>query len=187
MRQSDICLSLGRVYYPVKTLGPGNRVGIWTTGCERDCKGCISPELKAYDKSKKVSIEDILRMIKQIENGIDGFTVSGGEPFYRPGALRALVEALSTINDDILIYTGYTLDELIAQKNEDIDTVLDKCAALVDGPYIEEMNDGRGLRGSSNQNCHIFKYREKYAGIDCVDRKLQTVVYDSKVLNIGIP
>ena len=39
-------LSIARIYYPVKTLGPGNRIGIWTAGCPRRCSGCISPELQ---------------------------------------------------------------------------------------------------------------------------------------------
>ena len=185
MSRSNVCL--GRIYYPVKTLGPGNRVGIWTLGCERNCKGCISPELQVYDKSREVSVKDIIRMIAQINTEFDGFTISGGEPFYNPNALRLLVDALSAINEDILIFTGYTLEELVDQKNEDINVVLGKCAALVDGAYIEKLNDGKGLRGSSNQNCHIFKLFEKYAGIDQADRKIQTVVFDGKVLNIGIP
>ena len=48
----DDKLSIARIFYPVKTLGPGNRVGIWTTGCLRGCQGCISPELQDYDKEK---------------------------------------------------------------------------------------------------------------------------------------
>lgn len=185
MSGSNICL--GRMYYPVKTLGPGNRVGIWTLGCERNCKGCISPEFQVYDKSREVSVEDVMRMVAQIRTEIDGFTISGGEPFYNPNALRLLVDALCAVNEDILIFTGYTLEELKNQNNEDIDSVLDKCAALVDGAYIEKLNDGMGLRGSSNQKYHIFKLREKYAGIDRTDRNIQTVVFDGKVLNIGIP
>ena len=27
---------------------------------------------------------------------------------------------------------------------------------LIDGPYIEELNDGKGLRGSSNQRLHFL-------------------------------
>ncbi len=185
MNESNVCL--GRIYYPVRTLGPGNRVGIWTLGCERNCKGCLSPELRIYDKSREVSVEDVVRMIAQIKTEIDGFTISGGEPFYNPKALRLLVEALCVVNEDILIFSGYTLEELEGQNNRDINVVLDKCSVLVDGAYIEGLNDGKGLRGSSNQNYHIFKLFHKYEGIERAERKIQTVVFDSKVLNIGIP
>lgn len=32
-------ISLARVYYPVKVLGPGSRVGIWLNGCHRKWPG----------------------------------------------------------------------------------------------------------------------------------------------------
>jgi anaerobic ribonucleoside-triphosphate reductase activating protein len=140
-----------------------------------------------YDSSKEVSVYDILRMIGKISTNIDGFTISGGEPFYKPRALRILLETLYEINDDILVFTGYTLEELECLKNEDIDLALDKCAVLIDGSYIEELNDGKGLRGSSNQKCHVFRHQEKYDNIECVERRLQTIVYNSNILTIGIP
>lgn len=111
-------ISLARIYYPVKVLGPGNRVGIWLNGCEKKCPGCISPELQIYDSAKEVSVQDIIQMVNRIDSQIDGFTISGGEPFYNPIALNALVTAISSISDDILIFTGYTLEELKKQAGD---------------------------------------------------------------------
>ena len=70
-------ISLARVYYPVKVLGPGSRVGIWLNGCHRKCPGCISPELQGYDPAKEVSVQDVIKMIMRIDSPIDGFTISG--------------------------------------------------------------------------------------------------------------
>lgn len=179
--------SLGRIYYPVKTLGPGNRVGIWMNGCNRGCAGCISPELQHYDASKEITVKELMLMIHRIQYPIEGFTISGGEPFYNPDALNEIVQSLADVCDDILIYTGYTIEELRLQENEAINTVLNTCAALMDGSYIKELNDNRGLRGSSNQKCLIFKYQDKYKGIETADRALQNVMYGNKVLTIGIP
>lgn len=148
--------SLGRIYYPVKTLGPGNRVGIWMNGCNRGCAGCISPELQHYDASKEITVKELMLMIHRIQYPIEGFTISGGEPFYNPDALNEIVQSLADVCDDILIYTGYTIEELRLQENEAINTVLNTCAALIDGSYIKELNDNRGLRGSSNQKCLIL-------------------------------
>lgn len=180
-------ISLARMYYPVKVLGPGCRVGIWLNGCDRRCPGCVSPELQIYDKAKEVSVTEIMGMLGRIDGVIDGFTISGGEPFFRPQALETLVRALADVNDDILIFTGYTIEELRSQGKREIDAVLHICAALVDGPYVRELSDANGLRGSSNQSCRVFKYREKYAGIEAAERKLQTVVYGGRILTIGIP
>lgn len=187
MRMIEAKISLGRMYYPVKTLGPGNRVGIWMNGCNRGCTGCISPDLQIYDASKEVTVNELMKMIRCIEAPIDGFTISGGEPFLNPMTLKALVQSLASICDDILIYTGYKIEELRAQENEAVDSILNICAALIDGPYIKELNDDKGLRGSSNQRCLIFKYHDKYQGIENLDRTLQNVMYGNKVLMIGIP
>lgn len=180
-------LSIARIYYPVQTLGPGNRVGIWTNGCNRNCDGCISPELQAYDVSKEYDVDVILQMIDKVSAPIDGFTISGGEPFMKPKALAKLVKNLNEINDDILIFTGYTLEELKALNDVDIDYVLDNCTAIVDGPFIKELNEDVGLRGSSNQRILVFKHQEKYEGAETNERQLQTVVYGKGILTIGIP
>ena len=183
----DEKLSVARIYYPVKTLGPGNRIGIWTTGCSKNCPGCISPELQAYDPEKELAVEDIIELIRSIPHPIDGFTISGGEPFFNPSGLDALVRELVKINDDVLIYTGYTLRELKESSVPQIESILERCAVLIDGPYREELNDNCGLRGSSNQCIHIFRYPDKYRGLEWEDRKIQNVVYGNGVLMIGIP
>jgi anaerobic ribonucleoside-triphosphate reductase activating protein len=187
MKENNTKLSLGRIYYPVKTLGPGNRVGIWLRGCPLDCKGCISPELKIYDRSREVSADEITAMIKTIPSPVDGFTISGGEPFFKPQALSLLVAALSEINDDIIIFTGYTLKALKEKGDRYTDKVLENCSMLVDGPYIRELNDGRGLRGSSNQEFHIFRHRKKYGKPENYEREIQNILYNERIVIMGIP
>ena len=36
---------LDRILYPVTALGPGKRIAIWVSGCERHCNHCANPEL----------------------------------------------------------------------------------------------------------------------------------------------
>ena len=122
-----------------------------------------------------------------IDHPIDGFTLSGGEPFYNPNALNTLVRALAEYNDDILIFTGYVIEELESMKNRSIEEVLHMCSVLIDGDYIDEKNNGIGLRGSSNQRCWVFKHQEKYIGIETEKRELQNIKCGDKVLTIGIP
>lgn len=102
-------------------------------------------------------------------------------------ALCSLVEELALISDDILIYTGFLLDELIERHDEHINRIIALSAAVVDGPYIDELNDGVGIRGSSNQKLHILKHHEKYCGLDTCKREVQTVLYENRLLTIGIP
>ena len=37
-------ISLSRVHFPVTTLGPGQRLGLWFQGCSIRCAGCISAD-----------------------------------------------------------------------------------------------------------------------------------------------
>lgn len=180
-------LSIERIYYPVKVLGPGNRIGIWVLGCDRKCEGCVSPEMQRYDKGKEIEIDDIIKMISFINQKIDGITISGGEPFRNPEALSDLIDKLSNISDDILIFTGFKFEELIQMNNSFINNVLEKCSAIIDGPYIDEMHTPKGLKGSSNQRCIVFKNREKYEDAENYDRELQIIVTDNRMITIGIP
>ncbi|MCD7822948.1 MAG: radical SAM protein [Oscillospiraceae bacterium] len=180
-------LSVARIYYPVKTLGPGERIGIWTAGCCRNCQGCISPELKSIEAGKELSTSEIIGIIRRIGKSPDGFTISGGEPFLQPDALCDLVEELALISDDILIYTGFTLDELAAMHDENVDRIIAQSSAIVDGPYVDELNDSIGIRGSSNQKLHVFRHHELYRGLDACKREVQTVLYGNSMLTIGIP
>lgn len=68
--------------------------------------------------------------------------------------LLELVKLLRLINSDILVFSGYTHQELL--KNTTQREILNEIAVLVDGPYIESLNNALPLRGSSNQNILLF-------------------------------
>jgi anaerobic ribonucleoside-triphosphate reductase activating protein len=87
---------------------------------------------------------------------VDGFTISGGEPFHQAGDLSHLIECLHKISSDILVYTGYERKELQARQDVATDAVLRSIAVLIDGAYREDLNDNSFLRGSSNQHIHIL-------------------------------
>lgn len=178
-------LHLARIYYPVTSLGPGNRVGVWLAGCQQNCKNCISPELKTTSNGREMSTKDIMNYINSIDSDIDGFTISGGEPFLDSKALLELVKELEYISDDIIIYTGYLFESLLKDKASS--KILSIISVLIDGPYIEELNDGYGIRGSSNQRIIILKKKERYNALERCERTIQNIVYNNAVLNIGIP
>lgn len=155
-----------RIHYPLTTLGPGNRVGIYVMGCNKRCNGCMAKELQSQDEKYKIDLEDVIESIKYYYN-IDksiGITISGGEPFLQD-ELGALVKEIKNIGiKDILIYSGYKYEELKSMKNDNIDLALNNIDVLVDGEYIEELNDNKPLRGSSNQRIIFFNetLKEKY-------------------------
>ncbi|MBQ9429481.1 MAG: radical SAM protein [Clostridia bacterium] len=150
---------VARILYPVEVLGPGKRVGIWFCGCPRRCGGCSNPELWEFQERFAASPQTVMRLIRTIaeKNRIDGFTLTGGDPFFQREALLPFLKQLKSISDDILVYTGYERAELQPEDLADI-------AVLIDGPYIAERNNGCFLRGSDNQTVHILsdKHRKKY-------------------------
>lgn len=165
-------------------LGPNNRLCIWTIGCFKKCKNCMSPKFRIFDESKNIDI--IAEMEKYDFSKIDGVTISGGEPFLQLDELVKLVDYLSTKVEDILIYTGMTYNalKLIVKAKH----VLSKIAVLIDGEYMEEYNDNEILRGSSNQNIIILneKYRSLYEEYAKKPRTKQIVTVNNITYGIGI-
>lgn len=179
-------IRLHRIYYPVTALGPGRRLGIWVQGCARRCPGCLSPEMQPYTGAE-IPVEQVL---EQIPPDIcpEGLTISGGEPFDQPQAVSELVQWFSEkYSSDILVYTGYTLAELQARRDSATDAVLAGIAALVDGPYQEEYNFGRGWMGSENQTLHVFRCTERYQDFAAAPRTLQAIQERQQLLFVGIP
>jgi anaerobic ribonucleoside-triphosphate reductase activating protein len=85
----------------------------------------------------------------------DGISVLGGEPFFQPEGLLALVRALRQRGcRHLLVYSGYTYERLrrAAARQPAIGAVLDEVEILVDGPFIEAMAANAGpWTGSGNQ------------------------------------
>ncbi len=176
-----------RVCYPVQVLGPGNRIGIWLAGCNRQCPGCMSPELQSTVGCKNLSVDDVIVMLKKIKKKIDGVTISGGEPFIQANELSLLIEfIISNISEDIIVYTGFTIEELKKMRSDSVDKILSSISVLIDGEYVDELNDGKGIRGSSNQKIHYLKPGYEQIHLDDTERTLQTFRYNNQILVIGI-
>lgn len=175
---------IARILYPVKVLGPGDRIGIWFCGCPRRCKGCSNPELWEFQDRYKTSLETVLSLIGKIAHSyrIAGFTITGGDPFFQPEALSQLLEQIKKISDDIIVYTGYLKQDLPA-------SLLKNIAVLIDAPYVKERNNNCLLRGSDNQTIYILseKYHvayEKY--LATAENKIQNFTTHDGYISVGI-
>lgn len=181
---------IARIMYPVEVLGCGKRVGIWFNGCPHHCDGCSNPELWKTQERYSVSLENVMELIGIIakDNHIDGFTITGGEPFFQVDTLNELTEKLLAISDDILVYTGYELQELHDMDSEDIEAVLTRISVLIDGRYVAELNNNCTLRGSENQRIHILndKYRQAYEEYLGYENRIQNFTVGNNVISVGI-
>jgi len=192
-QEGDDIMNIGRILYPVKVLGPGQRLGIWTAGCGRNCPGCCSPELKYADPGREISVGMLRFLIWDIikDNPVDGITISGGEPMDQAEELGDLISILKIWSDDILVYTGYTLEELKARKDPQTDRVLSQITCLIDGPFQENLSDCAPLRGSGNQRILLLdqKYGPKYRTyLESADRRdAQIFVTEDGIAMAGLP
>lgn len=183
----DISIRVAAVWYPVTVFGTGKKLGVWFQGCSKNCKECISPEYQEYDAGIGITVEHLLSLGK--ETTPEGLVISGGEPFDQPQALYKLVKTfIEKYNDNIIVYTGYTLEELIRKNDPVIVDTIRKIAVLIDGTYISELNTGKGLAGSKNQLIHVMKHHELYRDAEMWDRQLMCILReDNTVWMIGVP
>ena len=180
---------LARMIAPIHSLGPGQRVGLWFQGCSKHCKECISPEMQIFDESKKVPIDMMISLIKQEadRNNCYRLTVSGGDPFEQPYELYELLKGVKEHFFDILVYTGFTLDEI--KKNKTCSRCLEYIDVLIDGKYIAEENRGLSrLYGSSNQRIYFFNKSlvEEYKEYDSHNGMLECFIHEDRVIIVGI-
>lgn len=171
-------------------LGPGERTAIWFQGCEKNCKGCMSPSSKNPEDGILVDTEKVIESIITTKD-IEGVTISGGEPFLQVDALYEITKAIKErTNLGVIIYTGYYLSELRKINNCKINSIIDKYSdIIIDGPYIDDLNDGKYLRGSSNQTINYLTDRYVFLkeNYDEQSRKVEIIASDKEVLMIGVP
>jgi anaerobic ribonucleoside-triphosphate reductase activating protein len=88
-------IRLNKAHFPVTTLGPGQRIGLWVQGCHIQCPGCLSRDTWESDPAREVELELVLAWCRYVApEGCGGVTISGGEPFEQPAALAALLDGL---------------------------------------------------------------------------------------------
>jgi len=132
--------------------GPGLRYVIFTQGCRHCCPHCQNPETWDEAAGKEFSVKQVIRLIKQQKKTKRGVTFSGGEPFLQAAELAEVALAARQLGWDVVTYTGFTYEELIADNSEGVKALLAATDILIDGKYIQELRNTRlHFRGSSNQ------------------------------------
>ena len=178
------------IHYPVMTLGPGRRVGVWLRGCSIHCAGCISEELWSFDTRFARNAESLADEVCSFFNGdapADGVTISGGEPFDQPKPLMVLLRRLNLSGvRDILLYTGYEISHVLS-RNEELPKFV---AAVIDGSFKLNLETEAAWKGSANQTLTLFdpNYKERYAEWSRTKKgAIQVAHTEDRVVYIGIP
>ena len=183
---------IGKLLSPIHSLGPGTRAGLWTQGCNKNCKGCISPELKSKNPKKDIPMELLTGILRSgaKRNNCDRLTISGGDPFEQPEELCRLLKEIRKDFKDILVYTGFLYEQIAdGSLGEAARESLEYIDVLIDGPYIEEQNVPEAvLRGSKNQRIIYLNpdRRDEYEDYLKQGRQLENFVHNNEVCTVGI-
>ena len=170
-----------------RSLGPGLRYAIWTQGCPFNCPHCITPEGRPVVAAKLIDTVQLANDII-INKNINGITISGGEPFLQAASVAALLNKVRDSRPElnVIIFTGFLKENLLSK---DAISVLSMTDLLIDGQYIDKLNDGVGLRGSSNQRLHFLTDRllPFQKELQFGKRQVEININNNNIDAIGIP
>ena len=131
--------------------GPGFRLAVFAQGCPHHCPGCHNPQTHPFEGGQLMDTDDLLAML-DANPLLKGITLSGGEPFCQPEPMTELARETHGRGKDVVCFTGYTLEQLLAMDSDAVRGLLEQIDILIDGPYIEAQRDLTLLfRGSANQ------------------------------------
>lgn len=148
---------LYRVYHRSTVDGPGRRSVVQVSGCSIRCPGCYVPQTHERENGIRVPIASVVDEIVAHRAEHDGVTILGGEPFDQAGPAAELTARLKKHGLHLVIYTGYTLEDLINRKEPNIDYILTHTDLLIDGPFLHQMSQNAGeYRGSRNQRLIVI-------------------------------
>lgn len=183
-----IYLNLAAFQPDTFALGPGKRAAIWVQGCPFHCSGCIAEEWIPNIPANFIDPYVLADYISKIP-GLEGITISGGEPMQQAQALSLFLDILFDIMDiGVICFTGYKLDKLlIAPPNPFVHQFMSKIDLLIDGKYVEKLNNGKGLRGSTNQLFNHLTNRYKHIDFANQPRKMEVVISVDEAFIIGVP
>jgi anaerobic ribonucleoside-triphosphate reductase activating protein len=131
--------------------GPGTRYVIWTQGCALACPGCFNPAThRPGGPAERRLVGELAAAVLAEPGGIEGVTLTGGEPLEQPAAVAAFCTEIKARSDlGTIISTGFTRAEVEA----DAGRLAAVAAAdmVIAGRYNARRHLGSGLRGSANK------------------------------------
>jgi anaerobic ribonucleoside-triphosphate reductase activating protein len=171
--------------------GPGERAVVWFQGCDLRCRGCFNPASHPFDRARDKRVEEVAEWVLACQ-GIEGLTLSGGEPFQQAGDLRHLCEYIKLRRPEfsIGVFSGYTLQELVRGRwhwkapGEDAWVKGDPALFMAIKQFLDFGVFGRfrltmacnatPLRGSRNQEVVFFSNR--YTPCDLVPQGYEVTI-----------
>ncbi len=164
--------------------GPGLRSVVWMQGCTLGCPDCYNAATHSEKGGSLIGIDELLKLV-QTAPGTVGITVTGGEPFQQAGVLLSFLHSVRRSTDlSIVLFTGYTMDELIDY--QDRKACLPLIDVLIAGRYDASQHLARGLKGSSNQVIYLLSGRYSIEDLQKIPSSEVILSKEGEIIVTGI-
>ena len=88
----------------------------------------------------------------------------------------------------VICFTGFLLENLLREpRRTGVEDLLAQVDVLIDGPYVRERDDNRGLRGSNNQRIHYLTQRLADCDLENQPRRVEIILNRGHALVAGVP
>jgi anaerobic ribonucleoside-triphosphate reductase activating protein len=157
-----LTMQIAQVVPCTEAEGPGKRFAVWFQGCPLRCPGCCNPEFLPFKGGQTKTLQEMTQWLTRTrdESAVEGITLLGGEPFAHATAALALAKNARTLDLSVMVFSGYTIEELNERTEPEVAGMLATTDILVDGPYVREQPDTeRRWIGSRNQRIHFLTPR----------------------------
>lgn len=143
--------------------GDGLGVVLWVAGCSHRCSSCQNPE--TWSTTSGIEFDESARreIFEQLDKDyISRLTLSGGDPLHKNN-IDTLTELVKEVRNKyghtkkIWLYSGYTYENLLEDKDEDEVSnkrfnLMSTCDVFVDGRFYKNLADEKyHWAGSINQ------------------------------------
>lgn len=166
--------------------GPGARFVIWMQGCTLGCAGCFNPTTHPHAGGQLRPVAELLAELAAAagRGGIEGMTLSGGEPMQQAAASAALLAGARALGLSTLVFSGYTREEI--EQLPGGPAALASIDVLVDGRYRSTERLGEGLRGSANQRILLLSDRYTLADVEATPVAEIRIARDGELVLTGV-
>jgi anaerobic ribonucleoside-triphosphate reductase activating protein len=115
-----------------------------------------------FTGGQELTLAEVLEQIRiaAIDHRIEGITLLGGEPLAHAAEAAALARETRRLGLTVMVFSGYTLEEIRRSANTMVHELLTHTDILVDGPYLRGLPEQRRRWiGSSNQQVYFLSGR----------------------------